>query len=332
MAAEAVHRLRGQPRGGAPVHARRDGRAAGAPPHVDAARALLPRARGVPGPPGAGERVLHAGALTGTSRASRHARRLRPAGRRVTSDGSCTSPSSSCRSSTSVTRRSWASPARSVMDVDLRGGDTLYLPRGWLHEALTSERRLAAPDRRRSAWSRGSTHCAQRSRRCEDDVEFRRSVPRTASARTGSSSAGGAPRGRATWRAACARGSSPAARPVLDGQLGRARGRRASLTAESPVERRETVHRRPERSGDVAGARLRGGERVCSRPRAASSRRSSPAGRRVRPSELPGELDDDGRLVLARRLVREGFLRRRGLVGTGAPVARTTYGGRCGLP
>jgi len=26
-------------------------------------------------------------------------------------------------------------------------------------------------------------------------------------------------------------------------------------------------------------------------------------------SDLPGSLDDDGRLVLARRLVREGFLR-----------------------
>ncbi len=27
------------------------------------------------------------------------------------------------------------------------------------------------------------------------------------------------------------------------------------------------------------------------------------------PSELPGDLDDAGRLVLVRRLVREGFLR-----------------------
>jgi len=30
----------------------------------------------------------------------------------------------------------------------------------------------------------------------------------------------------------------------------------------------------------------------------------------VRASELPGLLDDEGRLVLARRLIREGFLRR----------------------
>ena len=28
------------------------------------------------------------------------------------------------------------------------------------------------------------------------------------------------------------------------------------------------------------------------------------------PAELPGELDDEGRLVLVRRLIREGFLRR----------------------
>ena len=34
-----------------------------------------------------------------------------------------------------------------------------------------------------------------------------------------------------------------------------------------------------------------------------------------RASELPGELDDAGRLVLVRRLVREGFLRRSASAG-----------------
>ena len=34
-----------------------------------------------------------------------------------------------------------------------------------------------------------------------------------------------------------------------------------------------------------------------------------------RVSELPGELDDNGRLVLVRRLVREGFLRRSASAG-----------------
>ena len=47
------------------------------------------------------------------------------------------------------------------------------------------------------------------------------------------------------------------------------------------------------------------------------SRRCAPRSRPMLPAEgassaadLPGDLDDDGRLVLVRRLIREGFLRR----------------------
>src|SRR5919106_3528691 len=67
-------------------------------------------------------------------------------------------------------------PGPAVLDVVLRAGDTLYLPRGWLHEALTSEEDslhltigvgvITWLDVMRSVLAE-----------CEDDLEFRRSVP-----------------------------------------------------------------------------------------------------------------------------------------------------------
>ena len=54
-------------------------------------------ARGLPRPPGAAQRLLHAAALAGAARPPRHARRLRPAGRRAASAGSSTTRSGSCR-------------------------------------------------------------------------------------------------------------------------------------------------------------------------------------------------------------------------------------------
>ena len=60
---------------------------------------------------------------------------------RARSAGSCIRPSSSCRSRTRSTRASSGEPDGPVMDVTMRAGDTLYLPRGWLHQAMTSDTR-----------------------------------------------------------------------------------------------------------------------------------------------------------------------------------------------
>ena len=67
-------------------------------------------------------------------------------------------------------------PGPAVLDVVLRAGDTLYLPRGWLHEALTSEE-----DSLHLTVGVGVITWLDALRtvlaECEDDVELRRSVP-----------------------------------------------------------------------------------------------------------------------------------------------------------
>jgi hypothetical protein len=194
-------------------------------------------------------------------------------------------------------------PGEVVLDVTLRPGDTLYLPRGWLHEALTSGEdslHLTIGINVRTWLDALRAVLA----RCEDDVELRRAVP-----------ADGAGAGEALERVAALFDAETAAaairerfvasrRPILDGQLGQLRAVEA-LRPGSRVERRGTV------IADFDGERLAFEGKVLRFPPHAREEVEAlmTAGGPVRLSELPGRLDDEGRLVLARRLVREGFLR-----------------------
>ncbi len=211
-------------------------------------------------------------------------------------------------------------PGEPVHDVTLRAGDTLYLPRGWLHEALTSATdslHLTVGvtvhtwvDAVRAALSE-----------CERDVAFRRGVP-----------PGGD--GDATGRLldALATRLEPAAvarrmrrrfvdtrRPILDGQLSQIRAL-AGLTVETPVERRATViaDLTVEDGGGVALAFEGKTIDFPAHARAEVEHAASVEGP-FRAADLPGELDDAGRLVLVRRLVREGFLRLSGERGAPSP-------------
>jgi ribosomal protein L16 Arg81 hydroxylase len=199
-------------------------------------------------------------------------------------------------------------PGAVVMDVVLRAGDTLYLPRGWLHEALTS--------------GEDSLHLTvgisvvtwldafrELLAEVEDDVEFRRSVPAdgqgAAELLERLSERLGAEHVAEVMRARFVGGR----RPVLDGQLDDLRAL-ASLSPESLVARRDTVIADLTELAEGGVALVFEGRRVVFPPHArveleALMTSTGP----VRLSELPGELDGDGRVVLARRLVREGFLR-----------------------
>jgi hypothetical protein len=198
-------------------------------------------------------------------------------------------------------------PAETILDVVLGPGDTLYLPRGWLHQALTSDD--------------DSLHLtigvnvvtwltALRSAldRCADDVEFRRSVP---------------PDGRgaeellerlalrldAAEVAATARDRFVAARrPVRERGLEELRALDTLDTDTLVARRRTVIADLLEADGGAVlsfeGKRVRFPahvfpelERVLTADGAFSA------------ADLPDGLDAAGRLVLVRRLVREGFLR-----------------------
>jgi lysine-specific demethylase/histidyl-hydroxylase NO66 len=195
-------------------------------------------------------------------------------------------------------------PGEPVLDLMLRPGDTLYLPRGWLHQALTSETDSLhlTVGVNQHTWLDAVRAALDE---CADDVEFRRSVPGDGTAhvdlleRLRTHLEPEAVARRARERLVRSR------RPVLEGQLAELRAL-DDLTTSTLMERRPTV------IADLDGAALVfEGKRVEFPEHAAGALSAAFATERpFRAADLPGPLDEESRLVLVRRLVREGFLRR----------------------
>ncbi len=211
-------------------------------------------------------------------------------------------------------------PGEPVLDLTLRAGDTLYLPRGWLHEAATSETDSLhiTVGVNVHTWHDAVREALEE---CREEVEFRRGVPAD-----GVMSADllqllrerlSAERVAARMRSKLVR----TRRPVRDDALAQARAA-DRLERGTSVERRETVlFELSEDDGRVVlsfeGKRLSLPRQALAAVKAVAS-----AVDPFRPGELPG-LDEAGQLVLVRRLVREGFLR-----VSSAPGARNGRGPR----
>lgn len=199
-------------------------------------------------------------------------------------------------------------PGEPVMDVTMRAGDTLYLPRGWLHQAMTSDSAsLHLTIGINVATWRDAVRAAV-DEAAREDVVFRRGVDADGAAPDGLFEALAArlsPEAVARrQRRSFVEGRRPIRGDVFD-QL------RAldELDSQTELERRESVIA----DLDV----VRGEARISFEGRTLTF----PA--RVAPeleyllrveepfsaSDLPGPLDEGGRLVLVRRLVREGLLR-----------------------
>ena len=188
-------------------------------------------------------------------------------------------------------------PGEPVLDVTLRAGDTLYLPRGWLHQALTSGTdslhiTIGVNVRRWVDEARSELDLAV------DDVAFRRSIDRDDPPALPQLDPEAA-RARAGDRFVRSR------RPILDGQLSELRAL-DSLTVDTELVRRDTVIAHLHGTTLVfEGRTLRFPPRVASELEFLVT-----VDRPFTARQLPGELDEAGRLVLVRRLVREGYLRR----------------------
>jgi bifunctional lysine-specific demethylase and histidyl-hydroxylase NO66 len=197
-------------------------------------------------------------------------------------------------------RAEMGEPGEAVLDVTLRAGDTLYLPRGWLHEAATSSSDSLHITVGVGVYTWVDAFKAALDD-CRDDVEFRRApegdpgdLIEHLRARLDPEEVSRRQRRRLV----------STRRPILGGQLSHLRELDA-LTLETPIERRPTV------LFDLDGLTLAfEGKEISFPPTVQEPIAFAAAAEGLfTPSELPGDLDDASRLVLVRRLVREGFLR-----------------------
>jgi lysine-specific demethylase/histidyl-hydroxylase NO66 len=198
-------------------------------------------------------------------------------------------------------------PGPVIDEFTLEPGDTLYVPRGWPHEAETSREESLHltigfhPPTRMDALRAALESCA-------NDVEFRRTVdpegtlPDHLIERLAGRLAPDEVARRARRRFVASR------RPILHDQMSQARALEG-LTVDSLLERRPTVLFELER-GPAAPTLVFEGKELRFPAKAAAAVEALVA--QTGPfsaAGLPGPLDEQGRVVLVRRLVREGFLR-----------------------
>jgi Cupin superfamily protein len=191
-------------------------------------------------------------------------------------------------------------PGDPVLDVTLRAGDTLYLPRGWLHEAKTSETDSLHITVGVNVYTWTDAFRAALDR-CAGEVGFRRSPDGEGAddllARLAEQLAPERVERRRRRKLVRTR------RPILGGQLSQLRAL-DDLDLDTVLERRPTV------IFDLVGPKLSFEGKDVAFPDEAAEELAFAAQARepFTAADLPGDLDDEGRLVLVSRLVREGFL------------------------
>ena len=220
--------------------------------------------------------------------------------------------------------RELGEPGDPVHDLTLGPGDTLYLPRGWLHEALTSESdslHLTIGIKVYTWLDAVKAALAA----CADELAFRRGV---AEEEPPSERLLDALAERLQPEDVARRKRDrfvATRRPIRDDQLEQLRAL-DRVDVDTELERRASVLADLVEADDGPTLSFEGKRIVFPAHARAELEHVVSTEGSFRPRELPGRLDDAGRLVLVRRLIREGFLRLSGSLGPDAASPRTGAG------
>jgi len=199
-------------------------------------------------------------------------------------------------------------PGDPVLDVTMRAGDMLYLPRGWLHQAMTSDAASLHLTIGVNVFTWRDAVRDALDEAAREEVGLRRGVPSDGRSPEGLLEALAARLTPDVVSSRRRRSFVNTRRPLRDDAFDQLRAL-DELDLDTPLERRRTVI--AELSDAEDGLRLSFEGRELTLPAflrgdlAFLLATDEP----FRPSDLPGRLDDESRLVLVRRLVREGLLR-----------------------
>jgi lysine-specific demethylase/histidyl-hydroxylase NO66 len=198
-------------------------------------------------------------------------------------------------------------PGEPSDDLTLRAGDTLYLPRGWLHQAETSATDSLHLTIGITAYTWLDALRAALAE-CEDALPFRRGPTDAANSSDELLERLRDKLGPEDVERRRRRRFLEARRPIREDALTQLR-ELERLDGETLVERRPTVVADLEEDDESATLVFEGREVRFPAHARAEVVACFEAEEPFRADDLPGELDAAGRLVLVGRLVREGFLR-----------------------
>ena len=189
-----------------------------------------------------------------------------------------------------------------VIDVELGPGDTLYLPRGWPHEAETSaEHSLHVTVGMHPPTRLDALRAALEA--CSDDVEFRRALGPDGELPDNLIDRLRERLGPKDVAARARRKFVSSRRPIMADQLTQLA---TPVEPDTPVRRRETVIADLDRDGAL---RFEGKEILMPAAAIEAVEWIHAQDGEFTALDVPTRLDVAGRLVLIRRLVREGYLR-----------------------
>jgi hypothetical protein len=199
-------------------------------------------------------------------------------------------------------------PGAPVLDVTMRAGDMLYLPRGWLHQAMTSDAASLHLTIGVNVfiWRDAVREALDEAAR--EEVSLRRGVPSDARSPEGLLEALAARLTPEVVASRRRRSFVKTRRPLRDDAFDQLRAL-DELDLDTFLERRGTVIADLSDADDELRLSFEGRELVLPAFLRDDLEFLLATDGSFQPSDLPGRLDDESRVVLVRRLVREGLLR-----------------------